>query len=110
MEIAGLATSCDKLFQEICKASDTHNVESYPDEPSIEREYERFSLWARNIAAKQDAQLPSSLGHRLRHDQKAQKLVLDELKYLEESLQLGKLRDSTFIIYHRKNTVPPFIS
>jgi hypothetical protein len=88
MEIAGLATSCNQLFREICELCNTHNIEDYPEEPSIEREYGRFSLWARNIAALQNAQLPSSLGYRLRHDEKAQKLVVDELKYLEESLHL----------------------
>jgi hypothetical protein len=88
MEIAGLATSCEHLFQKICKYSNALHVDNYPEEPSIEREYDRFCLWARNIAALQNAQLPSSLGYRLRHDQKAQKLVVDELKYLEESLHL----------------------
>jgi hypothetical protein len=89
MEISRLATSCDELFQKICKISEICTVKHYPKEPIIGREYGRFSLWARNIAVLQDAQLSSSLEYRLRHDPKARKLVVDDLEYLEESLRLG---------------------
>ena len=91
ISIAVHATSCNSLFQKLCELSKTHNVKSYPKNLNIEREYERFSLWARNIAALQDARYPSSLGYRIRHDSRAQILVGNALKYLEESLQMGEL-------------------
>jgi hypothetical protein len=86
--IAACGISCDSLFQQVCELSKTHRIEGYPTDLSIDRENDRFRLWARNIAALQDAQLPSSLSYRIRQDPKAQNMVKQTLKYLEESLQL----------------------
>ncbi|KAH7370573.1 hypothetical protein BKA65DRAFT_366218, partial [Rhexocercosporidium sp. MPI-PUGE-AT-0058] len=48
-----------------------------------------FELWARNIAALQDAHLPSSLEHRLRDDASARGIVKKAMLYLEESLHMA---------------------
>lgn len=56
----------------------------------IKTESSRYDLWATNIAALQDAYLPSSLEYRIREDASARGVIKKALAYLEESLQLGK--------------------
>jgi hypothetical protein len=58
---------------------------------AIKTESGRFDLWANNIAALQDAYLPTSLEYRIREDSNARSVIKKALAYLEESLQLGKL-------------------
>jgi len=54
-------------------------------------ESKRFHLWARNIAALQDAYLPSSLEYRIRNDPTALRAVKRALEYLAESLEISQL-------------------
>jgi len=87
--IASCGRSCSGLFRQLCE---------YPRAPEIGRELshdfvkeqsKRFDLWAENIAALQDDQLPSSLGYRIRDDGSARRTVKSALMYLEESLKTG---------------------
>lgn len=82
--------SCAGLFTRLRTAWETVTVPAC-DIPLavLANESERFDIWARNIAAFQDARLPSSLDHRLRNDQGALGKFKKALIYLEESLELG---------------------
>lgn len=68
---------------------------------AIKTEISRYDLWANNIAALQDAYLPSSLEYRIREDANARGIIKKALAYLEESIQLGKPQLSFHILVHQ---------
>lgn len=88
------------LLAEGLKSSDS-DLTSHLPESFLEEESKRFELWARNIAALQDARLPSSLEYRIRNDQNAINIVKKSLSYLEESLDMGKLHFERHLVARR---------
>lgn len=82
------------LPQLIGSLAESSNLLDQLSTDAVKEESKRFELWARNIAALQDAHLPSSLEHRLRDDASARGIVMKALLYLEESLQMGDSLDS----------------
>jgi hypothetical protein len=88
--ISSLGRSCITLFQRTNRYLQASSSDGHRYSDVLHRELERFQLWARNIAALQDARLPSSLAYRIRNDLKAREAVEKALQYLEDSLLLGQ--------------------
>lgn len=88
--IASCGISCSILLPQLVQSLDDSEVQDQLPAASVKEESKRFELWAKNIAALQDAQLPSSLEHRLRDDGSARGIVKKALLYLEEYLQIGR--------------------
>lgn len=88
--IASCGRSCSSLFPQLVQSLNDSEFQDQLTVASVKEESKRFELWARNIAALQDAQLPSSLEHRLRDDGSARGIVKKALLYLEETLQIGR--------------------
>jgi hypothetical protein len=90
--IASCTRCCCVLFQQLREALESPKFEG-KDQLSLDSfnvQSSRFDLWARNIAALHPAHLPSSLEHRIRDDEGARDIVRRALKYVEESLEIGK--------------------
>lgn len=94
--IALCGRSCRDLFERFYSTwpSTDQAITDQVPLSDFKTEWNRFDLWANNIAALQDAYLPTSLEYRIREDANAQGVVKKALAYLEESLQLGKLSSS----------------
>jgi hypothetical protein len=94
--IASCGRLCRALFEELCTIwpSTDPEIVNQVSFSAIETEHSRYELWVNNIAALQDAYLPSSLEYRIREDVSARETVMKALAYLEESLQLG----NTFVL------------
>jgi hypothetical protein len=90
--IASYTRSCCAFFQQLREALESPRFESKDEMSlgSLNVQSSRFDLWARNIAALHPAHLPSSLEHRIRDDEGARNIVRRALKYVEESLEMGK--------------------
>lgn len=91
--IALYGRSCRALFEHLCAIwpSVDSAITDQVSLDAIRTESSRYNLWANNIAALQDAYLPSSLEYRIREDANARGIIKKALLYLDESLQLGKL-------------------
>ncbi|KAL2066193.1 hypothetical protein VTL71DRAFT_2264 [Oculimacula yallundae] len=88
--IASCGSACSALFPLLIGSLIKEpNLQEQLSPDAVKDESKRFELWARNIAALQDAHLPSSLEHRLRDDASARGIVRKALLYLEESLQMA---------------------
>ncbi len=90
--IASGARSCLAIFERLCAiwSSADATITDQVSFVAIKTESSRYNLWANNIAALQDAYMPTSLEYRIREDANACDIVKKTLAYLEESLQLGK--------------------
>ncbi|KAH9218586.1 hypothetical protein DL95DRAFT_385252, partial [Leptodontidium sp. 2 PMI_412] len=66
--IASCGRSCSVLLPQLVVSLVESSLQDQLSSASVKEESKRFELWARNIAALQDAHLPSSLEHRLRDD------------------------------------------
>lgn len=88
--IAYYAERCRKLFEELHEELQRSATGKELSPESLLGESRRFSIWARNIVALQDARLPSSLEYRIRNDDAAIKAVKSALEYLAESLEIGQ--------------------
>lgn len=99
--IASCGRSCRALFDRLCAIwpSADSAITDQLSLSAIKTESGRYDLWANNIAALQDAYLPSSLEYRIREDANARDIIKKALAYLEESLQLGKLPLSFYISF-----------
>src|SRR5580700_2308900 len=92
LSISSCGRSCRALFEQLSTTwqSTDSEIINQVSLGAIETERRRYDLWVNNIAALQDAYLPSSLEYRIREDANARNTVVKALTYLEESLQLGK--------------------
>jgi hypothetical protein len=90
--IAASAQSCSRLFKECAKSLESEGLIKHQNTPphALLEQGRRYELWAKNIAAAQPAQLPTSLEYRLRTDGNARKIVQKGLEYVIESLEMGK--------------------
>jgi hypothetical protein len=88
--IASYGRSCCELFPRLCRFLEASEFRDQVSSAAASSEFKRFELWAKNIAALQDAHLPSSLEYRIREDESAREAVKNALVYLEESLQIGQ--------------------
>ncbi|PMD32613.1 hypothetical protein L207DRAFT_571914 [Hyaloscypha variabilis F] len=86
--IAYYAERCMKLFEELHEKLQRSATGKELSPESLLGESKRFSIWARNIVALQDARLPSSLEYRIRNDDAAIEAVKSALEYLAESLEI----------------------
>ncbi|PVH77820.1 hypothetical protein DL98DRAFT_261254 [Cadophora sp. DSE1049] len=86
---ASCGRSCSSIFPQLVESLDGSELQDQLSSAAAKDESKRFELWARNIAALRDAQLPSSLEHRHRDDSSARGIVKKALLYLEESLQMA---------------------
>lgn len=85
---------CRDLFTDVCKAwrvkpssaSADRSIESI----DITVQQKKFVLWAKNICAFQDGNLPSSLESRIAKDPTMQRNILRILGYLRETLESCK--------------------
>jgi hypothetical protein len=84
------AQLCSRLFKESRVYLETQGLQSQSYSVQLLEECKRYDLWARNIAAAQPSQLPTSLEYRLRSDGNARKIVLKALGYVIESLEMGE--------------------
>ena len=87
--IAVSAQSCSRLFKESVTALQNARPNEQVFTSQLSEQQTRYELWARNIAAAQSVQLPTSLEHRLRGDRSARKIVQKGLDYVCESLEMG---------------------
>ena len=89
--IALCARRCLAVFKRLLGVLNASQTEDEVSSEVVATQLGRFELWARNIAALQDAHLPSSLEHRIRDDEGARGVVTTSLEYLEESLDMSGL-------------------
>ncbi|KAH8587113.1 hypothetical protein B0O99DRAFT_37904 [Bisporella sp. PMI_857] len=87
--IASCGRSCSRIFSFLAEGLKESVLKDHLPQALLEEESRRFELWARNIAALQDARLPSSLEYRIKNDQNAIGVVKKSLSYLEESLDMA---------------------
>lgn len=89
--IASCGQAYSGLFQLLSQIPDKVEFAGQLPTTFLVEEARRYDLWARNIAALQDARLPSSLEYRIRNDESALRIVKKTLMYLKESLDMGML-------------------
>ena len=87
--IAFYGRSCSALLLKLSQSLEISEWKIPLPASAVSEESERYESWAKNIAALQDADLPSSLEYRLRDDENARRIVKKALIYLEESLEMG---------------------
>lgn len=81
---------CRALFMKCHKSLQTaeNSVRGEKQSMPLESQVDRYCIWFKNIAAHQDARLPSSLEYRIREDENAIRIVKKALIYLAESLEM----------------------
>jgi hypothetical protein len=89
--IASCGQACSRLFHLLSQNQEQWEFAGHLPTAFLVEEARRYELWARNIAAFQDARLPSSLEYRIRNDESALRIVRRSLMYLQESLDMGTL-------------------
>lgn len=88
--IASSGRSCSRIFPLLSQSLEKSELRDQLPASFVREEGGRYELWARNIAALQDARLPSSLEYRIRNNESALRIIKKSLVYLEESLDMGK--------------------
>ncbi|KAF4634492.1 hypothetical protein G7Y89_g3617 [Cudoniella acicularis] len=110
--IAFYAESCTTLFEELHGQLQRSTTANEISPETLLQKSNRFDMWARNIAALQDAYLPSSLEYRIRNDKTAIEAVKRALVYLAESLEImssivtGNKENETYDVESESSLAP----